>query len=82
MATQTTTYQLKYLFEASDKPSTYSSDTPVNIGDVIEVDNSLFHCVVYKTELNPGTELELSEEASSPAAALYQAIQRGHTSEH
>lgn len=73
------TYKLKYLADWDDScPKRHLSDTPINTGDVIEVDNGFYHYVSEIRQLKTGLQLVLSESAQSESSAQLLAEQHGH----
>ncbi len=59
-------------------PTTYTSKTPVGVGDVIRVDNGFWHVILSAEPTFAGTVLELSQSAQSPQEARLLAQQLRH----
>lgn len=78
MTDKTITYKLKYKFDPDDdNPQTYRSDTRVDIGQIIVLENLDFHCVIDVKELKQDYQLVLSQSAPSAQEAFDVAVQRG-----
>lgn len=72
------TYLLSYHSDGDDScPTTFKSATEVLIGDVILVDNDMYHCVYGRTIEPEGVTLDLAQSATCPAEARLIAEQDG-----
>lgn len=63
------TYRLRYLVDSGiGDPKTYQSETPVSVGDVIDL--GFYHCVYRIRTLKSGVFLDLAESDQSPEEAM------------
>lgn len=70
-------YRLKFLCNQDDsQPKFHYSPEPLSVGDVIEIENGDFHCVVNLQTQKTGVRADLSEAALNPELARLLAEQR------
>jgi hypothetical protein len=73
------TYKLKYRADDDDMdPKTHTSETPINQGDIIEIDSGNYHYVSLCHKLKSGVQLELSKSGQDLDDAYLLAEQYGH----
>ena len=59
-------YRLHYLWgEGDGNPKTYHSDTPVEVGDIIQPDDGFYHQVTQVLKQKTGVRLDLSKSCQS-----------------
>lgn len=64
-------YRLWYKSDCDDScPKKYKSETPVEVGDVILVDNGFYHYVFEIKQQKTGVRLSLAQSAQTPEEAF------------
>ena len=70
-------YKLKYLRKSHKKPDTYTSNAPVIVGDIIEIEADDLRHVSKIRKLIFGDQLVLSKSLDSNELAYLSAIKQG-----
>ena len=70
-------YKLKYIRKARNKPHTYTSNTTVRVGDIIEIETADFRHVSKIRKLIFGDQLVLSKSLDTNELAYLSAIKKG-----
>lgn len=71
-------YRLHFLADIENSQKKFKSEKPIKKGDVIELDNGLFHFVSVIREQETGIRLDLSQSAQDEKEAILLAEQLGH----
>jgi len=73
-------YRLHYLADADDMNwKTYESETPVQVGDVIQLSCGYYHQETEALQQKTGIRLEVSKSCQSVEEAIMVREQLGHT---